>query len=107
MNSTDYVNPYLAKISKFCAKKWNLQVLWKLRTRKKMRYNEMLEAFRGISPSTLSEVLRALQSEGLVRRIKHGKIPPYKVEYHITQRGLEIIVAISALVKWVMKNRIA
>lgn len=105
MSNVNYVNPHLAKISKFCAKKWNLQVLWKLRAHKKMRYNEMLQSLKGISPSTLSEVLRTLQREGLVKRTKYGKIPPYKVEYHITDIGTELIIASTALVKWAMKDR--
>ena len=103
MSSISYVNPYLVKISKFCAKKWNFQVLWELRTHKKMRYNEMLEVLM-ISPSILSEVLKTLQKQGLIKRTKYGKVPPYKVEYRITRNGIELIVASSALVKWAMKN---
>jgi DNA-binding HxlR family transcriptional regulator len=99
------VSPFLARISKFCAKKWNFQVLWELRNHKKMRYSEILESQKGISPSTLSEVLRSLQREGLIKRTKRGKIPPYIVEYNITKSGIDLIVASSALVKWAIKNR--
>ncbi|MFM8659159.1 MAG: winged helix-turn-helix transcriptional regulator [Candidatus Nitrosotenuis sp.] len=104
MDNTGYASPYIARISKFCAGKWNLQVLWELRVHKKMRYNEMRDTFEGISPSTLSSVLSTLQKQGLVKRTKYGKSPPYKVEYQITQNGIELIVASSALVKWAMKN---
>jgi len=70
-----------------------------------MRYSEILESQKGISPSTLSEVLRSLQIEGLIKRTKRGKIPPYIVEYNITKSGIDLIVASSALVKWAIKNR--
>jgi DNA-binding HxlR family transcriptional regulator len=80
-------------------------VLWELRNHKKMRYSEILESQKGISPSTLSEVLRSLQKEELVKRIKHGKFPPCTVEYNITKSGIDLIVASSALVKWAMKNK--
>lgn len=70
-----------------------------------MRYSEIIESQKGISPSTLSEVLRSLQKEGLVKRVRHGKVPPYTVEYSITKSGIDLIVASSALVKWAMKNK--
>jgi DNA-binding HxlR family transcriptional regulator len=50
-------------------------------------------------------VLRSLQKEGFVKRVKHGKFPPYTVEYNITKNGIDLIVASSALVKWAMKNK--
>lgn len=101
----DYVRPFLNRISRFCAKKWNFQVLWELRNHKKMRYSQIQESLKGISPSTLSEVLKALQKQGLIKRIKQGKVPPYKVEYSITKSGTDLIVASSALVKWAMRNK--
>ncbi len=104
-NSINYVSPFLNKISRFCAKKWNFQVLWELRNHKKMRYGQLQESLKGISPSTLSEVLRTLQKGDLIKRTKQGKIPPYKVEYSITKSGIDLIVASSALVKWAMKNK--
>lgn len=48
---------------------------------------------------------RSLQKEGLVKRTKRGKVPPYTVEYSITKSGIDLIVASSALVKWAMKNK--
>jgi DNA-binding HxlR family transcriptional regulator len=104
-NRVDYVRPFLGRISNFCAKKWNFQVLWELRNHKKMRYSEILESQKGISPSTLADVLRSLQSEGLIRRTKYGKTPPYKVDYSITKSGIDLIVASSDLIKWAMKNK--
>lgn len=105
ITNIDYVRPFLNRISRFCSKKWNFQVLWELRNHKKMRYGEVQESLKGISPSTLSEVLKSLQKQGLIKRTKRGKIPPYKVEYSITKSGTELIVASSALVKWAMRNK--
>jgi DNA-binding HxlR family transcriptional regulator len=70
-----------------------------------MRYSQIFESQKGISPSTLSEVLKSLQREGLATRAKYGRVPPYTVEYSITKSGIDLIVASSALIKWAMKNR--
>jgi len=104
-NDIDYVRPFLARISKFYSKKWNLQVLWELHGYKKLRYGELLESLEGISPSTLAEVLKSLQKDGLIERAVYGKIPPYRIEYSVTKSGTELIVASSALIKWAMRNR--
>lgn len=101
----DYVRPFLAKITKFYAKRWNVQVLWDLHSYKKLRYGELLESLKGISPSTLADVLKSLQKDGLIERTVYGKMPPYRIEYSITKSGTDLIVASSALVKWAMKNK--
>ncbi|HXG74830.1 MAG TPA: helix-turn-helix domain-containing protein [Candidatus Nitrosotenuis sp.] len=101
----DYVSPFLFELSDFVGKRWNFRVLWELRNHKTMRYGELLVALNGISPSTLASVLRDLQNEGLIKRIAHGKSPPYRVEYKITKKGLELIIASSYLVKWAIKKK--
>lgn len=71
-----------------------------------MRYNEILESLRGISPSTLAETLRYLEKESLIKRSVFGKNPPLKVEYSVTEKGLALIVASSSLVKWAIRKAI-
>lgn len=105
LQNTDYVSPFLFELSDFVGKRWNFRLLWELRNRKVMRYNELLESLKGISPSTLADVLKRLQKESLVKRVAHGKVPPYRVEYSITKKGLELIIASSCLVKWMIKKR--
>jgi DNA-binding HxlR family transcriptional regulator len=70
-----------------------------------MRYNQLLESLDGISPSTLADVLKNLQKDRLLRRESHGRTPPYRVEYSITKKGLELIIASSYLVKWMIKSK--
>ncbi len=105
LQNTDYVSPFLFELSDFVGRRWNFRLLWELRNRKVMRYNDLLEALKGISPSTLASVLKSLQKEALVKRVAHGKAPPYRVEYSITKKGLELIIASSYLVKWMIRKR--
>ena len=48
----------------------------------------------------LSIQLRALEADGLIRREVHGKKPPVKVEYSLTDFGKSLIPAIDAVAKW-------
>ncbi|MEO9308872.1 MAG: helix-turn-helix domain-containing protein [Nitrososphaera sp.] len=101
----DYVSPFLFELSDFVGRRWNFRVLWELRNHKSMRYGEILVALEKISPSTLASVLRNLQNEGLIKRTSHGNGPPYRVEYKVTKKGLELIIASSYLVKWAIKKK--
>ncbi len=105
LEDIDYIRPFLHEVSNIVGKRWNFRVLWEMRNQKKARYNELLYSLHGISPSTLSDVLKYLQKASLVRRVAYGDAPPLKVEYHITQKGLDLIVASSSLIKWTMKER--
>ena len=101
----DYVRPYLGEISSFVGKRWNFGVIWELRNNEKMRFNQLLLSLTGISPSTLSSTLKNLENSGLIERTRYGKSPPFKVEYGITKKGIDLIVASSPLIKWAMKKR--
>lgn len=101
----DYVSPFLFELSDFVGRRWNFRVLWELRNHKTMRYGELQASLGEISPSTLASVLRNLQKEDLIKRTSHGKSPPYRVEYKITKKGLDLIIASSYLVKWAIKKK--
>jgi DNA-binding HxlR family transcriptional regulator len=105
IQNIDYVRPFLHEVSSIIGKRWNFRVLWELRTKKKMRYGQLQGSLDGISPSTLAEVLKHMQNEGLIKRVARGKSPPLKVEYSITQKGLELIIASSSLIKWTMREK--
>lgn len=102
----DYVRPYLGEVSSFVGKRWNFGVIWELRNNKKIRFNQLLLSLTGISPSTLSSTLKSLEKNGLVKSARYGKTPPFKVEYSITKKGIDLIVASSPLIKWVINKRI-
>ena len=50
------------------------------------RFSELEHACLGISPRTLSERLRTLESEGIVSRRSYAESPP-RVEYELTAKG--------------------
>ncbi len=70
------------------ARKWTILILQELFLGKRRTY-EFLSALSGISTKTLTSRLRELEAHGLVQRSVYAEIPP-RVEYSLTQKGLEI-----------------
>ena len=62
-------------------------------------FNEMLTAVPGLSDRLLTERLRELESEGLVRRtVLPG--PPVRVSYELTEAGKDLKHVIEGLGRW-------
>ena len=60
------------------------------------RFSELEHSCRGISPRTLSERLRWLESEGVVVRRSYPKSPPH-VEYELTEKGAALLPIIAEM----------
>jgi len=78
--------------------KWTLLVLRELFTGTK-RFGELRKALMGISPKTLTERLRVMESQGIIQRTIYPEIPP-RVEYHLTDYGETLRPIIDALKEW-------
>ena len=81
------------------SKKWTLLIINPLGNRRRLRFNGLMEELRGISPKTLSDTLKCLQTEGLVKRESFAEIPP-RVEYSLTMDGIELRKSIIPLLRW-------
>jgi len=80
-------------------KKWALLIINALCNRGKLRFSDLMKELGGISPKTLSDTLKELQIERLIKREPFAEIPP-RVEYSLSQDGLELGKAIIPLLKW-------
>ena len=82
---------------------WTFHILWQLSTRGPMRFGALRRGISGISARLLTVRLRALESEGFVRRtVMGGKVP--EVTYTPTSRLEEMNEIMERLhglsVKW-------
>jgi len=84
-------------------KKWALLLVNEIGNHGSLRYNDILEELKGISPSTLASMLKELQKEDIIFREAFNEIPP-RVEYTLTKRGRELRQAIIPLLKWATKK---
>ena len=81
------------------SKKWALFIINTLVNCGKLRFNKIMETLNGISPKTLSDTLKNLQTEGLIKRESFSEIPP-RVEYSLTTDGVELRKSIIPLLEW-------
>ena len=81
------------------SKKWSLLIINALGNCGKLRFNKLVETLSGISPKTLSDTLKDLQAEGLIKREAFAEIPP-RVEYSLTKDGAELRKSIIPLLEW-------
>jgi len=56
-----------------------------------------------ISPKTLSDRLKELEKAGLILRESYAEIPP-RVEYSLTQDGIELRNLMIPLIEWASKK---
>jgi DNA-binding HxlR family transcriptional regulator len=67
------------------------------------RFSEMQRQIPGVSKKMLIQVLRSLETEGLVERTVYHVIPP-KTEYRLTPDGQRLHQPVAALCRWAIAN---
>lgn len=79
--------------------RWKLVILFHLFDGKIKRFSELERAIPTVSQKMLTQQLRALEADGIVRRVVHPQVPP-KVEYALTDWGQELCPVLDALLNW-------
>ena len=85
------------------SKKWALLIIGTISNNKKIRFNKIMEKLGDISPKTLSDRLKELEKAGLIKREVFAEIPP-RVEYSLTQDGIEGRDSMMPLMEWASKK---
>ena len=63
------------------------------------RYTEVAQRIEGVSPKMLTQTLRGLERDGLVRRTVHAVVPP-RVDYELTSLGQSLRGLVRGLEDW-------
>jgi DNA-binding HxlR family transcriptional regulator len=71
-----------------------------------VRFSAMKRALTGISHRVLTQTLRRLERDGLVRRTVHATNPP-QVDYALTALGRTLVEPVTALAVWAQRHRAA
>lgn len=79
--------------------KWKLIILHKLGKEGTMRFSEVKRSIPNITQKMLTQQLRELESDGVVRREVYAQVPP-KVEYSLTELGESVLPVIGSLCRW-------
>jgi DNA-binding HxlR family transcriptional regulator len=78
--------------------KWKGIILYHLLVNT-MRYNDLKRMMPKITPRILTNQLRELERDGLIRREVYPEVPP-RVEYQVTELGESLRPIILALSDW-------
>jgi DNA-binding HxlR family transcriptional regulator len=82
--------------------KWSVLIVSRLGKRV-LRFSELKREIGGISQRMLTLTLRGLERDGLVTRTIFPTIPP-RVDYELTTLGRSLLVPVSALGEWAIRN---
>lgn len=85
--------------------KWKGVILFRLIGGTK-RFGELQRLLCKISQRTLTNQLRQLEADGLIKRKVYPQVPP-KVEYSLTEKGRSLSDVLQGLYDWGMANVIA
>lgn len=79
--------------------KWKAVILYHLKDGSR-RYSELRKEMPSVTEMTLSLQLKQLEKDGLVSRKVHGKKPPIKVVYSLTDFGYSFVPVLEAITQW-------
>ena len=79
--------------------KWKAVILYHLKDGSR-RYSELRKEMPSVTEMTLSLQLKQLEKDGLVSRKVHGKKPPIKVVYSLTDFGCSFVPVLEAITQW-------
>jgi DNA-binding HxlR family transcriptional regulator len=78
--------------------KWKTDILWELHLGRR-RFGELRRLLPGISERILTLQLREMEADGIIRREVFAEVPP-RVEYSVTEFGLTLNQAVTAMSHW-------
>ena len=96
------------KTLEYLSKKWSLIIileLYKGESNKK-RYSEIKKKIPSISPKILSNRLKELEHEGIIKKKIDTSSFPVKCEYSLTKSGEDLITVIKKIKNWSLRWKI-
>lgn len=85
------------------SKKWALMVIAAIGNSGSSGFNELKRTLCNVSSKTLSNTLKDLEEQNLVKRTVEDTTPP-TVRYSLTDKGFELRELLIPLLEWVEKN---
>ncbi len=99
----DYAYCKAAPMLEWLGNKWTLVVLMKISENEPVRFNELYRTIPSVSEKVLSQVLRQLAADGIIRSELFADGPP-RTEYSVTDFGKTLLPHIEALINWGRDN---
>lgn len=84
--------------------KYKPVILYCLMEYEPVRFNQMQRYLGRVADKTLSQNLKELERDGLIRRKMYPEVPP-RVEYSLTERGSSLVQVLDRLCDWGLEHR--
>lgn len=84
--------------------KWKPVILYCLRSEKR-RFGEISARIPDLSRKVLTQQLKELEEDGLIKRKQYKEIPP-RVEYELTDFGRSLAPVLNEMERWGLENMI-
>ncbi|HEY5960909.1 MAG TPA: helix-turn-helix domain-containing protein [Polyangiaceae bacterium] len=78
--------------------KWKPLVLYHL-AKDTLRYGELRRVVGAVTHKVLTQQLKELEADGIVKRLDHREVPP-RVDYSLTTLGQTLARALAPLCQW-------
>lgn len=98
-----YTNCPVEYTASLIGNKWKIIILRDLLTGTK-RYNELTRSVVGLFAKVLTENLRDLEHDGIIKRTVYPVVPP-KVEYSLTDTGWDLEEVLNAMKSFGIKYK--
>lgn len=90
------------EILELIGSKWSMLLLCALYD-SKTRTGQLKRKLQGISQKMLTQTLREMQQNGIVKRISYPEVPP-RVEYELTELGHSLAELIVKMEQWIVTH---
>lgn len=90
------------RVLELIADQWTALLIYALESGTK-RSGQLLQQIDGISRKMLTQTLRRMERDGLVKRVVYPVVPPI-VEYSLTPLGETLIEPVQALRRWAVDH---
>jgi len=78
--------------------KWKSLILWHL-SFKTLRFSQLQRRLSTVTQKMLTQQLRELEADGLVKREVFAEVPP-RVEYSLTELGRSVVPILEMMCQW-------
>lgn len=83
--------------------KWKLVIIWHLGKEDSFRFSELEKLLPKITHKMLSNQLKELAEDGIIRREVYPEVPP-RVEYSLTELGKTLMPIVEMMYEWGKKR---
>ncbi len=87
----------VAATARILGMRWTLEIVHNLRQRR--RFCELQKRVKNVNPTTLSQRLKFLESQGVLRRMLISDMPLH-VEYELTEKGRDLLPILDDMARW-------